>query len=377
MEAVGQLAGGIAHDFNNVLAGILGYAELLEPVVADQPRPRKHALAIIGAAKRAATLTGQLLAFSRKGKRHAAPLDVHHAATAACDLLRIGLDPRIVLDVHLEARHATIIGDAGMIQNMVLNLGLNARDAMHEGGTLTISTEDVSLPADHSVLCATGLPGGSYLHVVVSDTGCGMSEAVQARAFEPFFTTKPLGRGTGLGLPSVYGTVRDHGGIVTITSAVGVGTIIHVYLPVNDMDSAESSCVQGVKRSARPARVLVADDEAMLRDLLADFLGERGIEVVQAADGEEAVARVVHDGLPFDLIILDMMMPRLDGRGALNAIHAHAPQVPVLMCSGHIDDTLVDDLKAEGLTAFIAKPFTCDQLVAAIEGTLATNSAVS
>jgi PAS domain S-box-containing protein len=364
MDAIGQLAGGVAHDFNNMLAGILGYAELLAQRLSHLGEADRPLRAIIATATRAAELTGKLLAFSRKGRRSSQPFDAHEVVRSALDLLRHGLDPRIVVRCELSARRVRLVGDAGLVQNAVLNLGLNARDAMPDGGVLTVASADVELAEGHPLLAACSLRPGCYWHLAVADNGCGMSPEVRHRAFEPFFTTKGQGKGTGLGLSSVYGTVRSHDGGIALVSEPGHGTTVDLYLPVLDAPPVERAPSMGPMASIIAGGcVLVIEDEPTMRGLAVDMLTDLGCQTLTAVDGAEGVAVFAQEHARIRLVILDMVMPRLNGRDALRAIRSIDPQAVVLMWSGYVDDVSLDALFAEGLAGFIQKPFPREEFI--------------
>ncbi len=365
MEAVGQLAGGVAHDFNNMLAAILGNAELLLRRAEGNPEMAGPAKVIVEATERAAGLTGRLLAFARKGHRPKALIDVHQAIAAAVDLLRPGLDRRIDLRLDLAATLATVEGDATQIQHVILNLGLNARDAMPDGGVLTISTCDDELSEGNPLSAVFPLPPGSCLRISVCDTGPGMSAEVKARAFEPFFTTKEPGKGTGLGLSLAYATAIDHAGAIAIVSEPGQGARIDLRLPVQ---AGQVAVPNPIALSAAPRSgltILVADDEPDLRHLVEEGLTDLGYQVRCAVDGHEAVEIFRRDHADLAAVILDMVMPRLNGREALAAMRGIDPHVPIVLCSGY-SEPLGDGSSGPAPDAFVAKPYRFTELAATL-----------
>jgi two-component system cell cycle sensor histidine kinase/response regulator CckA len=355
LEALGQLAGGIAHDFNNQLAGILGFAELLAARTSD-PQLKGYAAAIITAAENSAGLTRQMLAFARRGAVADAVIDVHRTITETATLLQAGLGQRIRLSLRLAASRCTVVGDATLLSNAILNLGLNARDAMPEGGSLTIATAD------------DRLGDGPAVRLTVSDTGTGMTAEVQARIFEPFYTTKGPGRGTGLGLAAVHGTVLRCGGTITVSSAPGQGSsfIIHVPLAV----AATPAPVLVAHPATLQGQALIIDDEASLRDLTSDLLTQAGM-ATQVADGGAAAARLAAAGGRWDLVVLDMLMPDMDGPATFAALRAHQPDLRILLVSGFVPEERLQPLLDAGRTRFLAKPFSAAALVAAAAGLLA------
>jgi PAS domain S-box-containing protein len=352
MLAVGQLAGGVAHDFNNQLAGILGFAELMAKRSAD-PASRRYAEQITTAAQRAADLTGKLLAFSRKGAALAVPVDLHACIHETIALLARTLPPGIAIREDLQAPAAQVRGDPTQLQSALLNLAINARDAMPDGGALTFATRRLDLAAGGSA----ELPAGGYLELTVADTGCGMDERVRAHLFEPFFTTKAPGKGTGMGLASVYGTVAGHGGRIQVDSAPGHGSAFRILLPLLAAEAVASPPTPAEPPAIPRLRILVVDDEAVVRDILAELLRADGHEVATAADGVGAVAALRARPDAFDLVVCDMMMPEMDGRSCFRELRAIAPGIRVLLASGYSADGAVQELLADGAAGFVQKPF--------------------
>ena len=366
MDALGRLAGGVAHDFNNQLLGILGYAELLAEH-PDDPRRRDHAETIRAAALRASELTRQLLAFARKGRYEAVPVNVHALVREVTRLLSHSIDPRIEIVEALEAEPSCVVGDRGQIENALLNLGLNARDAMPEGGRLVFETEAVDLDETYCRSLPYEIQAGPYLRVSVSDTGRGMPKDVVDRVFEPFFTTKDLGEGTGMGLAAVYGTVKQHGGAINVYSEVGVGTTFRVYLPLTDEPAAEEAREdRRVVRASREAKVLVVDDEEIVRAVAKDLLESIGYEVETAEDGAEGLELYRERGAEFALVILDMMMPRMNGPQTFHALREIAPDVRVLIASGYSISGEAEALLRAGARGFIQKPFDRGELSSSV-----------
>ncbi|MCK6488503.1 MAG: PAS domain S-box protein [Planctomycetes bacterium] len=360
MEAIGQLAGGVAHDFNNQLAGILGFAELIEQRVAE-PAVRRHARCIITAAQRSADLTRELLAFARKGQYLRVAVDLHQVVAETVAILSRSIDRRIELRQRLLASTSLVTGDPSQLQNALLNLGLNARDAMESGGVLEFATTVVDDPAG----------SGRRLRVEVSDTGCGMDADVLAHLFEPFFTTKPPGKGTGMGLAAMYGTVRNHGGTVAVRSAPGQGTTFTLLLPLAAGDAAPPAPVAAPAAHGGGRRILVVDDEPMLRELLAVTLRELGHAVELAEDGLQALARHRAAGGAFDLVILDLVMPGLDGRDTFHRLRQADPGIRVLLASGY---SIAGDARAlldAGAVGFVQKPFQREELLRQVAAALA------
>ncbi|MDD5285612.1 MAG: response regulator [Desulfuromonadaceae bacterium] len=364
MEVVGQLAGGIAHDFNNMLAGIMASAELLKLRLVDDERNSKALNTIIEAAVRSADLTRELLTFSRKGTAASGPVRIHDTIAAVISLLERTIDKQIQLSARLEAGNPVVMGDQTQLQNALLNLGLNARDAMPHGGALLYATSLRTLDeAACRSLCISLLPG-QYLEITVSDTGVGMTKAVMEHIFEPFFTTKALGKGTGLGLAAVYGTVRSHSGELYVRSEPGAGSVFKIYLPVIEGDMVAPVCTgEPVTGSGG---ILLVDDEEMLRAVGRDLLEDLGYTVYLAENGVQALeVFAIHRG-DIHLVILDMIMPKMGGREAFLRLLEHSPDLKVIFCSGfHREDTEVE-LQKLGACGFIHKPYNITELSRAV-----------
>jgi signal transduction histidine kinase/CheY-like chemotaxis protein len=364
MDAMGQLAGGVAHDFNNMLAGILGFAELLVDRLPADSEDQTLAQRIVRTAERASGLTRQLLAFSRKGRLVSRSLDLHRVVDDSVALLRRTIDPRVEIIVHSYASDTVVVGDPSMLENAIINLGLNARDAMPKGGKLVLVTGNQRLEAGDPLLAGFGIAAGNYLELSVRDTGCGMTASVLAQIFTPFFTTKEPGKGTGLGLAAVYGIVRDHRGALLVESNPGRGTNFRILLPV-----AEDRRVQdtGIFRRVTPEGagmgcVLVVDDEESVRQMAAIALRKQGFEVLDASDGAAALDLFALHFQRIDLVVLDLVMPRLHGRDVFVRLRQIDPYVPILLTSGYTQDTNLDELLAQSPADFISKPYRISAL---------------
>lgn len=374
MNAFGQLAGGVAHDFNNQLAAIQGYAEMLSARLT-QPDLKRFAASIETAAKRSAELTRNLLTFARQAPSQSIPLDVHALVNETMELLDRTIDKRITVSSRLLAEPSTIMGDPSQFQNALLNLALNARDSMPEGGDLSFSTEIVALgaagagPAHREAVPHSdpnlNLADGLYLHLSIADSGHGMTEEVKRRLFEPFFTTKPIGKGTGMGLASVFGTVKIHHGAITLASEPGHGTVFHLYFPSRDQ-GVDNSARIAIKPAVGRLGLLVVDDEPMLRELLADLLIQEGHVVYTAGDGREAV-KVYRDARArIDLVILDMIMPEMGGRDTYRALTEINPDIRVLLSSGYTPNEEIQEILDEGILGLLHKPYTKAHMDSAI-----------
>jgi signal transduction histidine kinase/ActR/RegA family two-component response regulator len=364
LEALGQLAGGVAHDFNNLLTGILGYAELID---SPDPLVQEAARGIRTAANRAASLTRQLLGFARRGKHLSTTVDLHALVREVAALLERTLTRDIALSTRLLAPRATVRGDPSQLQQIVLNLAVNARDAMPEGGSLTFETRALRLD-EAAGRALSGLPPGDYVQLTVADSGVGIPVAIHGRVFEPFFTTKPPGQGSGMGLAMVYGIVRNHAGAVDFTSEEGRGTRFTVTLPLTTaVQQAEGEVPRPWPR--RGLRVLLVDDEAVVRDATSRLLRSVGCEVVAAASAEEALERL-QQGVDPELILVDLTMPGLDGVACLEAVRKLKPRLPALLTSGYGQDGRVQTALESGFQGFLQKPFDRGELTVAIERAL-------
>jgi PAS domain S-box-containing protein len=363
MEAVGQLTGGIAHDFNNLLTPIMGGLEIIARSVED-PRLKRMAQSALESSRRGAKLTSQLLAFSRIQRISMAPVAVNELLANMETLLRHTIGGEVAVDVVLapEAGHA--LCDANQLENAVLNLAINGRDAMPEGGTLTICTGRELLPAgaDHGA--------GEFVRITVQDSGEGMSEEVLARAVEPFYSTKPMGKGTGLGLAQVYGIARQSGGSLRIASRVGEGTKVDILLPAAAAPAAAAAAGEGTAAPAthrRSATVLVVDDDTDVRDFLGDSLESLGHSVRRTAGGEEALALLARERP--DLALIDYAMPGMHGADVARLARAIHPDLPIVFVTGYAETEQLE--AALGPRApVLRKPFTVDDLADAVERNL-------
>jgi signal transduction histidine kinase/ActR/RegA family two-component response regulator len=361
MDAIGRLAGGIAHDFNNLLTAIIGFGQLVEDELEDElpeaaSRRRTYLKEIIRAGERAAELTGQLLIFSRKKVANTELVDLNALVQEMGNLLRRVIGEDVALATVLAPQLGPVRADPAQIEQIVLNLATNARDAMPTGGKLTIETGRVDLdPA--FVRSHPGAQPGPHVQLVVSDTGMGMDRETQARIFEPFFTTKPMGQGTGLGLATVFGVVREAGGSVWVYSEPGRGTTFKVYLPLAD-EPVQTQAEAIVDLPAGVGTVLLVEDDEVVRVLARTVLEARGYRVLEAGDGDEAQRQ--YDGNPdgIDLLITDLVLPGRSGREIAEALQRSCPTMRVLYMSGYTDDTVVRHGLLQGEINYLEKPFT-------------------
>jgi PAS domain S-box-containing protein len=371
METIGRLAGGVAHDFNNLLGGIIGYTDLLLMHLRDD-RLRSFATAILEAAQRAASLTQNLLTFSRKGSMRDVSVEIHQAIGDVIGILERTIDRRIVINRRLGAARTTVNGDPSQIQSAILNLGVNARDAMQTGGTLEFSTENVTIGESE----ADGdmpLEPGSYVSISVSDTGIGIAETVKPHIFEPFFSTKPSGEGTGLGLAAVYGTVKAHRGRISIHSQPGRGTRFTILLPVSEASTQlpEMVSAAAAAKSASGGVILLVDDEKVIRTMARDILSSLGYEVVVAENGESAVDIYRENRARIDLVIMDVIMPKMNGPEAAAALHAINPEVKILLSTGFDFGSGSRGLLGQnGVVGILTKPYRSIELGKAVRSAL-------
>jgi signal transduction histidine kinase/DNA-binding response OmpR family regulator len=362
MEAVGRLAGGIAHDFNNMLAAIIAYCELALRGVEESP-VRDDLEDIQKVAERAATLTRQLLAFSRRQILDPVVTNLNAIVSQMEQMLRRLIREDIELVNVLQANLANVKADRGQIEQVIMNLVVNARDAMANGGKLTIETRNVFLD-DAALAHQPGVTPGAYVMMAVSDTGCGIDEETLLRIYEPFFTTKEVGKGTGLGLPTVYGIVKQSGGFIHVDSEVGQGTRFKIYLP------QISEAVEDAPISREPAQslvghetILVAEDEDTLRKLVARILESRGYRVLQARDGKHALEICEKYPGEIDVLICDVIMPQMDGRQLVQRAIPLKPKMKVIYTSGYTEDAIVHRGILDTGIFFIKKPFNSDTLL--------------
>jgi two-component system, cell cycle sensor histidine kinase and response regulator CckA len=334
MESIGTLAGGIAHDFNNLLTAILGNTQLALDGLAPGGPGHELLSEIEQAAKRAATLTNQLLAFSRRQRLERQVIDLNATMSEILNMLRriIGEDVEIQLDLTPEA--PAVLADPAQIQQVVMNLAVNARDAMPNGGQLRIATRSVQLSPAEGQTYPWARPG-PYAQIVVSDEGSGIDEATQQRIFEPFFTTKERGKGTGLGLAVVDGIVKQHDGFIQLASEVGRGTTFTIALPMTAGQAAPAALEPRPAVRGGDETILIAEDEETLRNLAATILRRAGYSVLLAANGEEAIEIFTNDCRAIDLVILDLIMPRMGGREAFERMRALCPELRVLFVTGY------------------------------------------
>ncbi|OLC71983.1 MAG: hypothetical protein AUH78_17050 [Gemmatimonadetes bacterium 13_1_40CM_4_69_8] len=362
MEAVGRLAGGIAHDFNNLLTAILGSADLLLDTLSPDAPEREDLDEIRKAAKRAADLTRQLLAFSRQQLLAPQVLDVNALLTNLEKLLRRLIGEHIELRTALAPNVGAVQADPGQLEQVIVNLAVNARDAMPQGGQLTIETANAELDEAYAAEHFPARPG-SYVLLAVTDTGTGMDAQTKSHIFEPFFTTKEKGKGTGLGLATVYGIVKQSDGYIWVYSEPGHGTSFKIYLP--RVAEAPGPARPGFELSASvrgSETVFVVEDDEMVRALIRRMLETRGYTVLLAPHGDEALQLLERHPGRVDLLMTDVVMPGMSGRDLADRVAERRPGIKVLYLSGYTDDAIVRHGVLEPGIAFLQKPFSADAL---------------
>lgn len=373
MEAIGRLAGGVAHDFNNLLTVILGCCEAFSVTMpADHPDARKIAM-INKAAWSAADLTRQLLAFGRQQMLQPSVIQPGKIVADAGDFLRRLLGEDINFATAVDPTVGSIYADPGQIQQILINLATNARDAMPRGGQLTIEAANVDLDEEYRVLHPPVIPG-PYVMFAVADTGCGIDRKTQARIFDPFFTTKELGKGTGLGLATVYGIVKQSGGFIWVYSELGKGTTFKVYLPRVEREAARKARPEP---DAAPQRgtetILLAEDSESLREIASEYMTSLGYTVLETSSGKEALQRSNEFDGAIHLLLTDVVMPEMDGRELADEIVRTRPEIKVLFTSGYTDEAVVRHGVLEAKVAFLQKPYRPKALARKVREVLDTD----
>jgi two-component system cell cycle sensor histidine kinase/response regulator CckA len=374
MQAVGQLAGGVAHDFNNLLTVIIGNCEFLlmrhqagDPSFKEINEVHQNAL-------RAAALVSQLLAFSRKQTMQPKILALGDVIGELAQMLRRLVGEGITLAVERDPELWAVHADEAQLGNAVINLVVNARDAMPSGGTVIIRTANETVTTAAALGTAI-MPAGDYVRIDVSDTGTGMSKEIQSKIFDPFFTTKPVGQGTGLGLATVYGIVKQSGGFITVDSELGKGTCFKIYLPRRKVEAADAVPVEAVHVPARDVTgqdtILLVEDEEAVRSFAARALRMRGYNVLEASGGEEALEIVKNDADTIDLIITDVVMPNMDGPTMVRHVKALKPDLAVIFMSGYAEEAFRRSDQSSEDIHFLPKPFGLKQLAAKVKEVLA------
>lgn len=368
LEALGQLAGGVAHDFNNLLMAIQGSAQLLQQRLGEGTR--EEVTTIVEASRRASLLTRGLLAFAQRQVLAPQPLDLSRHIDQTVPILRRIIPENIDIDCLPSATPLVVEVDAGQLDQILINLAINSRDAMEQGGRIIIRTAAVEIDEAYRATHPWAKVG-PHARLQVVDTGVGMDTETLARIFEPFFTTKALGRGTGLGLSTVYGIIKQHGGMVDVTSELGSGTTVDVYFPVVDKQPVEKSLGDEDEFGGRGEHLLVVEDEAEVRQILVEALRGAGYKVREAPDGAAALDFLLHSGEEVTLVLSDVVMPRMGGKELLDQARAHGVKAPFLFSSGY-GEPFIDHVGGLGeRVAFLAKPYGVDELLRKVREVMA------
>lgn len=373
LHSVGRLAGGIAHDFNNMLTAINGFCELALRQLSEDHPVRNNLVEIKKAGERSALLTSQLLAFSRQQLLRPEVFDLNDVIAETSQMLEriIGNDVELVTSLRPGTGRVKV--DRGQLSQILMNLVVNGRDAMPDGGTLSIETGNEFIEPGHAST-NTGLLPGAYVKLVVSDTGSGIADEFLPHIFEPFFTTKEVGKGTGLGLATVYGIVRQSGGGITVHSERGAGTAFNIYLP-RSVEEASQTAVANEPDSLASGKetILLVEDEEVVRALVRSLLETCGYRVIEAADGIAALAMLQEMGPNIDLLITDLVMPRMSGRELAERVHEIHPQVPILFTSGYTDNRTFPGAVSQNGSSILQKPFTLEVIAGKVREMLDRN----
>jgi nitrogen-specific signal transduction histidine kinase/CheY-like chemotaxis protein len=363
MEAVGQLTGGIAHDFNNLLTGIVGSLDLLQTRLHQgrTDNVARYINAAMTSANRAAALTHRLLAFARRQPLVPKSVDVNQLVVSLEDLLRRTIGETIDLQITASDDLWRTLCDPNQLESALLNLAINARDAMPDGGRLTIST--VNARIDSVTADTPPLSPGDYVCIGVTDSGVGMSPEVAARAFDPFFTTKPIGQGTGLGLSMIYGFARQSNGHATIDSKIGQGTLVRLYLPRHHggIAAERSSAVSAAEHAFAGETVLVVEDEPVVRSVVLEMLAEQGYRILEAVDGPSGL-NILRSGERIDLLLTDVGLPGINGRQVADQARETRPGLKILFITGYAESTAIAEGFLQPGMEMITKPFDLDHL---------------
>lgn len=367
MEAIGRLAGGIAHDMNNLLGAIMGLSSSLESILTPEDAMRKDIREILAACRKGRDLTRDLLGFARKGKYRKQRFILNQVVLETQNILSRTIPRTVVLNVQLSEDLWAVEGDTGQIGHAIMNVCINALDAMRGRGALVISTKNETV-TEEAAQKTQDLAPGKYVLLEVNDTGAGMDAKTLEAAFEPFFTTKPQGKGTGLGLAMVYGTVRNHGGAVTLHSQIGKGTHVRIYLPARDAEQADPKPISRppVQNARTGATIMLVDDEPMIRSAGQRLLDRLGYKAIIVGSGEEAIKIYSEKKEDIWLVILDIIMPSMDGEEVFHALRAMDPQARVLLSSGYSKEDKAEELLGQGAVGFIQKPFDLKALASTL-----------
>jgi nitrogen-specific signal transduction histidine kinase len=369
MDAFGQLAGGIAHDFNNLLTIIMGYSEILLTILPAGDPKRESVRAIHDAGSRAGSLTQQLLAFSRKTVLEPKVLDLNEVVRETEKMLRRLIGEDIILSTHLDPSIRKVKVDPGQLGQVLMNLAVNSRDAMPRGGELSIETTNVELTTPF-IPGASDFRPGRYVLIAARDTGTGMTPQVKARIFEPFFTTKDVGKGTGLGLAVVFGIVSQSGGHIEVESEPGRGTRFKIYLPAFEGELSARKGAEKGKNLRGTEIILLVEDEEGVRELFSLALQSFGYQVLVAKDGRDALRIVESHRGTIDLLLTDVVMPRMSGREVAEALQPRFPRMKLLYMSGYTDDAVLRHGLVQEKVPFLQKPTTPNKMLSKVRSVL-------
>jgi PAS domain S-box-containing protein len=369
MEAVGTLTGGIAHDFNNILTAIMGYTSILKRQSLDGRQSPEIIENLLAAANRAANLTKSLLTFSRKQRIETRPFNLNDTVRSMEKILIRVIGEDIELVTTLADRELRVLGDTGQIEQVLMNLCTNARDAMTDGGTLTISTLRQELDRERAQTLGIEEPG-SYVVLTISDTGIGMNDKTRGKIFDPFFTTKEVGKGTGLGLSIVYGIIKQHHGNISVDSTQGNGTTFTIYFPEIESSISKQQVPQVAALSRGSETILLAEDSREVRELARDALAAAGYTVIEAVDGEDALEKYRANRAAIGMLILDVIMPKKNGKTVHGEIKQMAPDIKALFISGYTADYLGRKGVLDSSTTLLSKPFLPEDLIRKVDEVL-------
>lgn len=370
MEAVGTLAGGIAHDFNNILSVIFGYGAMLQKMLKTGTTEKQYMDEVITSARRAATLTQRLLIFCRKQAITMEPVEINELINGLKSMIVRLLSENIEFKLKLHDTPLMVSADVGLIEQVLINLVANARDAMQENGRLTICTTIESMDKEYVAAYGYGKPG-KYVRLMVSDTGYGMNKEIQKQIFEPFFTTKKIGEGTGLGLAISYGIVQKHNGYIKVYSEPGHGTVFNIFLPlIDDVSVPNEKVADAVTVSGGSETILIAEDDAALRKLTKTVLESFGYTVITAANGEEAIAEFIKNKRRIKLVMLDVIMPKKNGKEVSEAIRKISRRMKILFASGYTMNIITPEELTDAGFDFISKPFLPKDLLTKVREVL-------
>ncbi len=368
MESIGTLAGGIAHDFNNILGGILGYASFMKNKMTEDHAFYGYVDTIESGAIRASELTSQLLAFARGGRFNIKPISLNRIVEETLTIVSRTFDKSISIDTRLQADLPTVEADAGQLQQVLLNLCVNARDAMPAGGTLTIESKAKTITPDFA-RASVDAESGPYVVLTVTDTGMGMDRETAERVFEPFFTTKEEGKGTGLGLSMAYGVIKNHGGFLLVEGELGKGATFEIYLPASGKPELRETPATDAPIGGDEL-ILVVDDEKAIRELAREMLDSFGYRVIAVENGIEAIEVFKERADDIDLVILDMVMPKMGGRETFLKLREMSPAVKVILSTGYSQVGRAQEILDEGVMGFIQKPYQVNTLLATVRNVL-------